>query len=190
MIAKWKQFTDQQLKEIVKNNSSFRAVQIALGYSTKSGSAPLTLKKIFDEKGIDYSHFKGHAWNKKDEITFSDFGVINWRDVKEKIFQERPYQCEECGISEWRGQKIILQVHHIDGNKSNNTRNNLKILCPNCHSLTQNWCHKNNKNKISDEEFLNALLNTSSINAACKELNITANQSNYKRAKKLLETIK
>lgn len=190
MIAKWKQFTDQQLREIVKNNSSFRAVQIALGYSTKSGSASLTLKKVFDEKGIDYSHFKGHAWNKKDEITFSDFGVINWRDVKEKIFQERPYQCEECGISEWRGQKIILQVHHIDGDRSNNTRNNLKILCPNCHSLTQNWCHKNNKNKISDEEFLNALLNTSSINAACKKLNITANQSNYKRAKKLLKTIK
>lgn len=187
--AKWKNFTDQELKEIVKNNISFRAVQQALGYNTNSGSVVLRLKKVFDDKGIDYSHFKGQAWNKKDEQSYSDFGITNWQGVKEKILQERPYKCEKCGISEWQGQKLLLQVHHIDGNRYNNTRENLQILCPNCHSLTDNWCHKKNGIQVSDDEFLIALSDTPNIYQACKKLNITPNQHNYARAKKLLKQL-
>lgn len=187
MAAKWQKFTDDELREIVKNNYSFRAVQQILGYSSTSGSASIQLKKVFDEKNIDYSHFKGHAWNKKDEKTFSDFGVTSWAAVKERLFKERPYKCEECGISEWNGQKLQLQVHHVDGDRTNNTRNNLKILCPNCHSLTDNWCFKNCKQKVSDEVFLATLLETDNIHSACKELGISPNQNNYRRAKKLLE---
>ena len=47
-------------------------------------------------------------------------------------------KCEECGITEWMGQKITLELHHIDGNRINNKLENLAILCPNCHSLTPN----------------------------------------------------
>lgn len=58
----------------------------------------------------------------------------------------RSYECEECHIKDWNNKEIRLHVHHIDGNPRNNDRSNLQILCPNCHSQTENWCAKNVKN--------------------------------------------
>ena len=185
----WQNFSDIELQEIVNNSISFREVQTKLGYSSKSGSIPERLKKVFDEKQIDYSHFKGHAWNKKEiEISeINDFGVLNKTSIRNILLQERPYQCECCGISNWMGNPLTLEVHHKDGNSNNNVRTNLILLCPNCHSQTDNWCHKNVKTtRISDEEFLQILENSNSICDACRKLGITPNQSNYTRAKKLL----
>ncbi|MFJ6485289.1 HNH endonuclease [Streptomyces sp. NPDC091682] len=52
-----------------------------------------------------------------------------------------PYACEECGnTGEWRGQPITLQIDHINGDWRDNHRENLRYLCPNCHSLTDTWC--------------------------------------------------
>ena len=186
--AKWKNFTDDELKQIVSESTSFVQVQKKLGYSSNSGSVQATLKKVFSEKGIDYSHFKGHAWNKKSvEEELTDFGTHDWRTIKIKLFQEREYRCECCGITEWNGKEIKLQVHHIDGNHNNNVRENLMILCPNCHSQTENWTYRKNQTIITDEEFLEALKNTMNICQACRILGITPNQNNYRRAKKLLE---
>lgn len=192
-IAKWKQFSDEELKSIVMESTSFTQVLQKLGYSSNSGSVAENLKKVFEQKHIDYSHFKGHAWNKnitKHEEELTDFGVTSWSLIKEKLFQEREYKCECCGISTWNNQKLILQVHHIDGNHNNNTRNNLQILCPNCHSQTENWTFKKNKNNVSDEEFLDALRNTANICQACRMVGLTPNQNNYKRARKLSEEAK
>ncbi|MGM9530406.1 HNH endonuclease [Intestinibacter sp.] len=43
-------------------------------------------------------------------------------------------KCEECGITEWRGKPITIQLHHINGDRSDNRVENLRMLCPNCHS--------------------------------------------------------
>jgi 5-methylcytosine-specific restriction endonuclease McrA len=43
-----------------------------------------------------------------------------------------------CGIENWLGKDITLELHHVDGNRFNNELSNLQILCPNCHSLTPN----------------------------------------------------
>ena len=191
--AKWKNFTKEEIARLTKESISFRELQQKLGYSSNSGSAHKILEEVLNNYQIDYSHFKGHAWNKeasKYEDALTDFGTHNWITIKEKLFQERNYCCECCGITEWNGKEIKLQVHHIDGNHNHNTRDNLMILCPNCHSQTDNWTHRKNQSKISDEQFLEALQNTETICQACRILGITPNQNNYKRAKKLLKNSK
>ena len=57
-------------------------------------------------------------------------------------------KCEKCGINSWLDLPLSLHLHHIDGDNSNNTLENLEILCPNCHSQTDNYCSKNKNLKI------------------------------------------
>jgi len=53
------------------------------------------------------------------------------------------YKCSICNINEWRSKEIVLQIDHIDGNKSNNVIENFRYLCPNCHTQTETWGVKN-----------------------------------------------
>lgn len=56
-------------------------------------------------------------------------------------------KCEQCKHGEWFGHKLSLEMHHIDGNVDNMQLSNLMLLCPNCHSVTDNYKSKNrNKN--------------------------------------------
>lgn len=190
--AKWKNFTKEEIEQFVKDSTSFRQLIIKMGYSPTGGSTGKRIEKVLNDYNIDYSHFKGYAWNKNEANYINattDFGTHSWYTIKEKLFQERPYQCECCGLTEWNEKPIRLQVHHIDGNRQHNTRDNLQILCPNCHSQTDNWCSKNISyaKQISDEDFLSALEYYPNINSACMALGIPANQSSYARARKLME---
>ena len=69
--------------------------------------------------------------------------------VKRRIIRENllPYKCNECGMDEWKGQKLSLHLDHINGNGWDHKLENLRFLCPNCHSLTENYTGKNIKNK-------------------------------------------
>lgn len=178
--AKWKNFTDEELIQFVNQSISFSEVAKKLGYT--SGSGINTIKKILTEKNIDTSHFKGQAWNRNDE-------ELSWGTIKKQFLQTKPYKCECCGISSWNGKDLSLTVHHKDGDHCNNDFSNLQILCPNCHSQTENFCSKNRTkyNSITDEMFLNAIKTTPSINRACQILGIPANQAAYIRAKRLID---
>jgi len=63
--------------------------------------------------------------------------------IRRKILEEQNNKCNRCGISEWMGQPISLELEHKDGVRTNNERSNLECLCPNCHSLTHTWRGKN-----------------------------------------------
>jgi hypothetical protein len=50
--------------------------------------------------------------------------------------------CECCGVCEWQGKKLVCELDHIDGDRTNHNLKNLRILCPNCHSQTDTFRNK------------------------------------------------
>jgi len=66
-------------------------------------------------------------------------GKLRQRLVNAGIKQN---QCEACGITEWMGNPLPFELDHIDGNRSNNCLDNLRMLCPNCHAQTETWCRR------------------------------------------------
>ncbi len=103
---------------------------------------PETLNTYLDKMGISYDGNRGGKGIKISNKYQSALEYINSTCVKSHVLKQklirdglRPNKCEICGISEWNGVKLPLELHHIDGNHFNNELNNLQILCPNCHSV-------------------------------------------------------
>ena len=61
------------------------------------------------------------------------------------LIRKRRLRCEHCGRSEWEDNPIPLEIHHIDGNRTNNEDANLELNCPNCHALTPNFKGRNKR---------------------------------------------
>ncbi|NBU96684.1 MAG: hypothetical protein EBS19_00500 [Spirochaetia bacterium] len=64
------------------------------------------------------------------------------RLIQEKVFE---HQCNKCKEKTWLNHPIPIELHHKDGDNSNNVLSNLELLCPNCHALTDNYRSKNRK---------------------------------------------
>ncbi|MGB7338353.1 MAG: HNH endonuclease signature motif containing protein, partial [Phototrophicaceae bacterium] len=62
------------------------------------------------------------------------------------LLETREYKCEICGLSEWLNQPIPLELDHIDGDPDNNVESNLRLICPNCHALTDTYKGANSGN--------------------------------------------
>ena len=193
---KKKVFDLEKVKELVKNNLSIAGVLRGLEIKPEGGNYR-SIKKFIKDNNIDTSHFTGAAWNKGDRYRF--FGKKY--DLKDILVQNSPYKttnslkrrlfsenikeekCEICGISEWRGKKLSLELHHINGDPFDNRIENLQIICPNCHSITENYRGKNKKdlekelekNKKREEKIL--------------ELNNKTQQEEIKKNKKQKEKI-
>ena len=70
----------------------------------------------------------------------------NTTKLKERIIREGiiPYECALCGNKgEWNGKKLVLQLDHINGKHFDHRKENLRFLCPNCHSQTETFSGKN-----------------------------------------------
>lgn len=114
------------------------------------------------------------------------------KDAKRRrVIDEQQHCCNLCGLAEWRGQKIPLELDHKDGVHMNDDRDNLEALCPNCHSLTDTWRGKNKtlRGRISDQALAAALLQSASIRQALLAVGLSPRGANYVRAKRLLATV-
>lgn len=66
--------------------------------------------------------------------------------LKKYILDKQDGKCAECGIKDWNGKELVLDLEHKDGNSENNREENLCCLCPNCHSQTPTYKAKNKGN--------------------------------------------
>lgn len=132
------------------------------------------LKRIIRENGLSTEHFgtirlsnNGGGRNKYTAMLDEEFFVKDSKRQGESILKRlisgnyKEYKCENCGISEWNGKPLKLQVHHINGDHYDNRIENLQLLCPNCHTQTDTYARNNiaktNGFKITDrvDEILN-----------------------------------
>lgn len=140
----------EMLEKAVKENISIMGVMRTLGIKMAGGSHTHISRKI-KKLGIDTTHFHGIRANARHYDNFPTRKTADQILVKrsEGYRQEtkrlnralaeigRKYECEGCkNTGEWQGTKLVLQVDHIDGEFLNDTRENIRFLCPNCHSQT------------------------------------------------------
>ena len=89
----------------------------------------------------------------------------------------------------WCGKEITLELDHINGDNRDHRVQNLRLLCPNCHSQTDTWRGRNKnkgKQKVSDQDLLIALENQKNIRQALLTVGLSPKAENYKRCKKIL----
>lgn len=154
-----RKYTDKQFADAVQNNFSVRNVLKTLGLAPAGGSYKTFYANV-KRLQLDISHFTGqgflkgksHDWAPKislDEILITDSNYTNTSHLRKRLVREGILsdKCSRCNLSQWQGEKIILHLDHIDGDNTNNQISNLRLLCPNCHSLTPTYCGRN-KNKL------------------------------------------
>mgnify|MGYP003300584093 CR=1 FL=1 len=152
-----------------------------------------SLKKMYETLGIDTSHFKQQAWNKGNyDYTLFAKGEVkkNGKSLAAPLIALRGQKCECCGITEWLGNPIKLEVHHLDGDRLNNELTNLELLCPNCHAYTETYCRKTTTVVVEDEVLAQALKDSPNIRQALIKVGMTPKGGNYTRARELIEKYK
>lgn len=189
-IARWRKIPEEQIRQVVTESKSFREVAGKLGYVKNGGGTITSLHKMCEELQIDTSHFLGQGWNKNNydySLFTTNSPKKNGSTTAQPLIALRGHKCENCGLTEWLGQKINLEVHHINGDRTDNRLENLQLLCPNCHSYTPTFTKKGDKRIKSEEEFVQALKDAPSIRQALLHLDLSAKGANYDRAWELID---
>lgn len=113
-----------------------------------------------------------HVSHRKNLLKERPFEKLGYKLRKKIVMEEQEFKCIHCELDEWMGLRITLELDHIDGNTKNNHRDNLRCLCPNCHSLTETWKvgKSSRKKKRSDHEIIEAYKSSKSMNETLKKL--------------------
>ena len=136
-------YTKEILKEIVSKSKSVAEVCRHFGIKGSTGAQSHLSKKIKAFE-LDTSHFTGQGWNKGKVFPKRDAMTYCHRDstecshrLKRRLIRDgyKEAECENCGISKWLGEDVVLELDHKDSDHFNNEISNLQILCPNCHAM-------------------------------------------------------
>ena len=154
-----RRWTEEQLKTAAKKSTSVRQVLHLLGLKEAGGNYS-QIRKFLDFYKVDTTHFRGPGWSKgmrgigKPRIPLENILVESSTYQSYKL-KKRLYsaglklpKCEECGWAKQNDDGYLPpELDHINGNHTDNRIENLRVLCPNCHSLKSNHRGRNIKNK-------------------------------------------
>ena len=150
--------TDEELRQVVADSLSVRQVLERVGLVPAGGNYKTVHTRI-SKLGLNISHFTGKGWNAGPRYRmlgkpFSWDGILienslytsTFRLCKRLIeFGLKEAKCEICGLAEWLGKSIPLELHHANGVNNDHRLANLRLLYPNCHAFTENYRGKNQR---------------------------------------------
>lgn len=162
------EFTPTELQYLLDTSNSYSDILRKIGLNPK-GRNPDTLKKVINEYKLDETQLNLNRTNlyakcARDAhkiITYELEDILNGKYPKyqsSKLLRRlvesglKNNKCEICGITEWNGNPITFQLHHINGIHEDNSLNNLMVVCPNCHSQTNSYSGKSSRRKEKDRK--------------------------------------
>lgn len=183
-------YTILQLKQFAITSRTYLDLFKALGYKGRTVDR-LTKRKI-KENAAKYNIDISHLEDVKPKVDFQAKGTKF--KLSEILVEDSPYkgssaalkdrlfyngvlrrECTICGLPDtWQGKKLTLQMDHINGIFNDNRLENLRILCPNCHSQTDTYAGKNGKTKAKPKPLCvcgNTMKKTSKICKTCQDKN-------------------
>lgn len=201
MTKKYEKFTKEELQDFCSNSSTLSEFGQKMGYANYSNTGIKAAKEVIEKYTLNtdslttYSNVVLGINPNKGKIDYSKFKNQSIKKTRRSVLKKnllaiRGNRCEQCGLTEWNGQTIPLELHHVDGDTFNNELENLQLLCPNCHAQTDNYCGKNKKTnsyKVSDDELAASLANSTSIRQAVIKVGLADSVGSlYTRCYKLM----
>jgi 5-methylcytosine-specific restriction endonuclease McrA len=183
--------TKEEILNSLRNRVSLNEIRNRTGYGV------LILKRIQQESGIEYIPINSRF---RDKDIYTDYREVFVEHSKKstefvkrliKKYDIIPHdKCWWCGLSEWIHGNLVLELDHINGTSRDHRIENLRFLCPNCHSQTPTFRGRgiNGRLKVTDEKLMAALRETKNVHQALLLVNLTPKGDNYKRAQKLLDS--
>ena len=167
-----KHWKERPLRKVINSSQSIREALQKMGLRGAGGNYRY-FEKFVDEYQIDTNHFLGKGWSKNKNVPKKPIrslkeilvsrSTFSIHQLKKRLFRvglKKP-KCEECG---WEKQskdgRIPIEIDHINGDHSDNRLENLRILCPNCHSLKPTHRGRNKNVRRGGETGRHATLKT------------------------------
>lgn len=165
MKSKIYKYSKEELQKLLDESAGYGEVLEKIGLG-KKGRNPETLKKVIALYGLDETKLNENRSKKFANCALKAHKKFD-KPLSEILNKNTPYQgcklllklysaglkkpqCEYCGISNvWNGKPLSLHLHHEDGDNTNNELENLKVICPNCHSQTDNYAGKSSRKSIN-----------------------------------------